>query len=345
MLFGRHRIPVFVFGCEVAFEHLPEVGEEEALFFELGFDEWEQGLEVRVGFPEVVDLGVPEAVDRGVGQNFECGIRSDFEAGGSGCEFEEGDASGEDIGGFGGWRAALDVRGVDYEFGVFGGGGVDVFFGFGLMSGSEEGAEVDEFDSALGEAHDVVGFEVDDHDAVSVEPSHDVERLEDRAFEVEFPIAFITIGGGVVAPGLEILAVEELHENEGEFAGVIDIGTVERGEEGAEVVEVLDIFEVGEFEGEAHVGAVGDLVGLGAIEVKDLGDDSWAGGSVDGGFWTLFERSGEPEFAQAWEVERQVFEPFVGGRSESGGGGGVEGWHGGSLEWLEIADARSGAGG
>jgi len=111
------------------------------------------------------------------------------------------------------------------------------------------------------------------------------------------------------------LAVEELHENEGEFAGVIDIGTVEGGEKGSEVVEVLDIFEIGDLEGEAHVRAVGDFVSLGAIEVEDFGDDPWARGSVDGGFWTLLERRGDPEFTEAWEFERQVFEPVLGDRS------------------------------
>lgn len=78
-LFAREILPIGNFAGDVTFKDVPGFGEEEAALVELGFDEWQEFLEVRIGAPEIFDLGIAETVDFRAGKDFFRGGFSDFE--------------------------------------------------------------------------------------------------------------------------------------------------------------------------------------------------------------------------------------------------------------------------
>jgi hypothetical protein len=108
-LFGLECFPIGDLAGDIAFEDVPDFGEKEAAFVQLGFDHREQFAEVRVSLPDVFDLGIAEAKDFGTREDFVGGGLGDFEAGMASDHFEESDAGGEDVSRFAGREAGIDV--------------------------------------------------------------------------------------------------------------------------------------------------------------------------------------------------------------------------------------------
>lgn len=223
----------------------------------------------------------------------------------AGGHLEEGDAGGEDVSSFAGWKAGVDVGDVDEEFGVVRRGGVDIFVGRFVMTRGEEGAEVDEFHAAFANEKDVVGLEVDDDDAELVELGENIEGFVDGFLELIEPGFGETFVGGGVAPGLEVFAVEKFHGDVGVFLVVVNVAAVVSGNESAEGFVVDDVFEVGEFEAEAGVGAVGDFVRAIAVagEVEKLDDNIRVVSEVNSRLGGLLEDFGEGDATETGKIQ------------------------------------------
>ena len=178
------------------------------------------------------------------------------------------------------------------------------------MARGEEGAEIDEFHAAFADAEDVVGLKIDNDDTELVKLREDGKRFVDGFLEIGDPFGREAFVGGVVAPGLEIFAVEKLHGDVSVFAFVIDVCAEIDGDEPAERFVINDVLEVGEFQAEAGVRAVGDFVGAVAVafEVEEFDDDVWVIGAIDGRFRGLLEDLGQFDATEARKVYFQASE-------------------------------------
>ena len=172
------------------------------------------------------------------------------------------------------------------------------------MTRGEKRAEIDEFHAPLAEAQNVVWLEVDNDDAVFVELGENGEGFVNGFFEFGNPFVRKAFVGGIIAPGLHVVTVEEFHGDVGILLFINDVGAVVDRDEAAEGLEVYDVLEVSEFERKAGVGTESNFVGAiaVAVEVENLDDDVWVVGVVDGGFGGLLEDLRKTDPAQAGEI-------------------------------------------
>src|SRR5690606_6869502 len=128
------------------------------------------------------------------------------------------DAGGKDVGRLARWDAGDDVRHVDEQLRVIGRGRVNVFLGRAIVARGEERPEVYKFNASLRQPEYIVRLEVNDDHAMLVEPREDGEPFVNGFLELSDPRLWKAFIGGIVAPGLQVLAMEKLHRDVGELA-------------------------------------------------------------------------------------------------------------------------------
>src|SRR2546427_12987448 len=130
------------------------------------------------------------------------------------------------------------------------------------MPRCKESSQVNKLDSSLSESNDIIRLEVDQDDAVSMKPRHDGQGFIDGLFEFFHPLGLITAGGSLRTPRFEVLALKVFHRNKGVLLIIIDVRPVIGGHQRSQILSGQNVFEIGQFEAEAYVRAIADLVGF-----------------------------------------------------------------------------------
>src|SRR5690349_19987479 len=118
-------------------------------------------------------------------------------------------------------------------------------------------------------------------------------------FELCYPLLRKTFVGGIIAPRMQIIAVEEVHRDIGVFHFVIDVCPVVDRDEAAKSFQIDDICEISQLELKAGVGTVTQLVRFVAIQIEQLDDNAGVLGTENRGFSGLLEYLREAEPAES----------------------------------------------